>query len=321
MLPIRYVYNILIRNIKKTGFPFPISPERRYGWAKEINLPRQHDTVLYTSCLYQLVPYINAMVRFLEKAEKSSLWRFGIKMYSKFEFLDKFSGLFIRVSNKEIDPINNILKSIALLLRYAGIDFGYLYEDDIYCGALLYDLGLDQLFKKHAEMIYGILKKNNVKKIITIDPHTYHTFNTLFPKYVDGFDYEVVSYLELLDEKLPVASNKINETYTIHDPCIYARWENIIDPPRNLLERVGAQIVESKKSKVNTTCCGGPIESLAPEMSKAVALGRLNELKEASTKIITMCPICYANLGRYAKALNLEIMDLSQVLAKAFNII
>lgn len=321
MIPLKVVYNILIRNLKKTNFPFPIDMKKAHKWAYELGLPRGGETVLYTSCLYQLVPYIDAMVKFLEKAEKSSFWRFGIKMYSSISFLEKFSGLFIRVSDKDFEPIYQILKAIALMLKKSGIEFGYLYEDDIYSGALFYDLGLDDLFAQHLKKVDERLRKYNVKKIIVIDPHTLHVFNHLMPEYIENADYEVVTYIELLDKNIDKLPQKVQDIeYTIHDPCFYARWENVIDPPRNLLEKAGIKINEPKRTKNFTGCCGGPIESIAPIMSKAVAIGRLNELKEASENIITLCPICFANLRRYTKETGTKVSDFAVVLSKAFNL-
>lgn len=266
MLPLKAVFNILIRNLAKTGYPFPLDKKRCHKWARELNLPRSKPTIMYTSCLYQLVPYINSMVNLLEKAEHSSFWRFGIRMYSGFSFMDKFSKLFIRVSDKDMEPIYRILKSIAQLLMRSGVDFGYLYEDDIYSGALLYDLGLDDLFTKHAKRVVSILRKNEVRRIITIDPHTHHMFNTVYPEYVDDFDFEVINYLNILNEKLKANSEETDEKYTIHDPCIYARWEGIISQPRELLKKVGVRVQEPRRAGLNTGCCGGPIESMTPSM-------------------------------------------------------
>lgn len=314
MLPLQAVFKIIVRNLTKTGYPFPLDEDKCHKWAKELSIPRNRETILYTSCLYQLVPYINAMVKLLESAEHSRFWRFGVKMYSNLSLLDKFSGLFIRVSNEDLEPIYGILRSIALLLRKVNVDFGYLYEDDIYSGALLYDLGLDELFHQHAEKVNEILKRNKVKKIITIDPHTHHMFNTIFPKYLDNFNIEVVNYLTILSEKLENNARNRNDTYTIHDPCLYARWEEIIHQPRELLEKAGVKIIEPMRTRLNTSCCGGPIESMTPSMSRAVAMGRLNELKEASNKVITLCPICLANLGRYSKEMNMQVRDIATVI-------
>ncbi len=321
MLPLQAVFNILIRNITKTGYPFPIDREKCHKWAVELNIPRNKSTIMYTSCLYQLVPYINSMVSLLEKAEHSGFWKFGVKMYSGVSILDKFSSLFIRVPDKEIEKVHKILKSIALLLMKNNVDFGYLYENDIYSGALLYDLGLDELFKEHVVKVANIFKENKVEKILTIDPHTHHILNTIYPKYLDEFNIEVINYIELLDEKnalRPVSKN--SEKYTIHDPCIYARWENIIDAPRKILRNAGIEIVEPLRTGLNTGCCGGPIESISPSMSKAVAIGRLNELREKCNKAITMCPICFANLGRYSSDVGVEIEDIAIVLTRRFGI-
>jgi len=307
-----------MNNIKKTLFPFPIDMDKCHKWAIELEIPKRSDVILYTSCLYQMIPYINSMVDFLEKADNSSFWQIGLKLLGRFPSLASLSKIFIKVSDRDFEPIYNILKSIVFLLRKSGVEFGYLYQDDIYCGALLYDLGLDQLFAEHARKVEERLRKNNVRKIITIDPHTHHTFCSLYPKYLDTFDYEVISYLEILDSRLAEPLEKISGTYTIHDACLYARWENIISQPRNLLCKIGVELVEPRKSGAHTNCCGGPVESLAPKIAKAVAEGRIQELKEVSNRAITLCPICFANLSRYATKRGLEIFDIATILAKSY---
>ncbi|MGQ4892219.1 MAG: (Fe-S)-binding protein [Candidatus Njordarchaeia archaeon] len=317
MLPLQEVHNVLIRNILKRGYPFPMDERSVYNWAIELNVPRKGEYIIYTSGMYQMVPYINATVNLLEKAEKSAFYRFMFRLYGKIGFMDRFSGLLIRPSRVDKVAVTNIVRTIYFMLRKARVSVGYLYEDDIYSGALLHDLGLDALLEEHLNKLSQIFKKHGAKKIVTFDPHTLNIVRSVMPQFVEDYDYEAYSYLELLESKLKDIKirNKNNKlTVTIQDPCLYARRENVIEPQRNLLEASGIKVVEARRSGKATGCCGGPVESLAPSFSKKVAIARLNELKEASKNIVVMCPICLANLGRFSREVGVDLRDLSEIL-------
>ncbi len=106
-----------------------------------------------------------------------------------------------RSNPEEQEAYNEPLRNIARLLKAAGIKFGYLYQKDLYSGALVYDEGLDDAFVRHARLVYGILKANHVKQLITVDPHTTNILRSVYPKVIKGFNIQVKSYLEVLAER------------------------------------------------------------------------------------------------------------------------
>ena len=69
---------------------------------------------------------------------------------------------------------------------------------DYYSGILLYDLGDNEGFIEHAKFVANKLKKNGIKKIVTVDPHTTYALKVLYPKYT-GMEFEVKTYFELID--------------------------------------------------------------------------------------------------------------------------
>ena len=54
---------------------------------------------------------------------------------------------------------------------------------DRYSGILLYDLGDQRGFVRHARWLADRLQKAGVTKLITVDPHTTYALKELFPKY------------------------------------------------------------------------------------------------------------------------------------------
>ncbi len=317
VLPIREVLEFIVDNMKKYKAPLSVSPEKCSGWARGLDVPRGGETVLYTSCLYQLIPYINALTRQLEDMESRRGTGLALRLARVVGKLIDLSKIVARVSQEEVERSYKVVRSIALLLKKAGVNYGYLYEDDVYSGALLYDLGIDDVFANHARWVYGLFKKHGVKKVITIDPHSLHILREVYPKYVDNYDLEVISYLEILEKTGIRPVTKLDTEVTIHDPCLYGRYENVVEPQRKLLAEAGVKIVEPARTKNMTYCCGGPIESITPRLAHKIAETRLKELMESSKNIITLCPICYANLVRAAPK-TARVEDVALYLAKAY---
>ena len=306
---------LIIDNMKRTGNPVGIKAEKCISWAKDLSIPRGGNSILYTSCMYQMIPYIKVLVEQLEKSEHVGLSSVAVKMGSFFaRFIDPYSIL--KPSEAEVTRSSSIIRKIYETLKRIDSSIGYLYEEEPYSGALLHELGLEDFFIDHARKVVEIFKRYGVKKIYTIDPHTHHILKFVYPMYVDNFDFEIIHYFEVLADNLEIIknSNIEKEEYVIHDPCLLTRYANIIDQPRAILNKLGVRYREHLRSRNRTRCCGGPIESIAPSISGYMARYRLEELSKISNKIIVMCPICYVSLSRVADKYNASIKDLAEFL-------
>ncbi len=315
-IPIKDTLGMLGDNLRKRGSVMPVSRRKATAWARGLELPREGPTVLYTGQMYQLVPAINAMTERLAKMEGS--WMAGyFGLARRINRLVNLVSVMARGDPEEIREYDAYLRNIASLLQAAGVPFGYLYEDDLYAGALAYDEGLDDALKDHAQRVYRRLMEHGVREVITVDPHTTEMLRDVYPRIVPGYDLKVRTYLEVLAERRPAPRAQLNEQVTIHDSCIYARREGVIAQPRELLQRGGVSIAEVELSGKATHCCGGPIEMLFPQRSNEIARKRVDQLRARSDKIVTLCPLCLANLRRVAPA-GTEITDVSGYLARAY---
>ena len=313
MLDPKLVSDLIRRFMKDTGLPVPAPREAIYRWAEPLKLPRRGERILYTGALYQIMPYIHAMVKYLEKMESGKTGRIALGIAGRLAGLSGIAKAISRPDKRLVSYSESVLSSIARHLSASGIDYGYLYEDDLYSGVILYDLGMDEELSEHARRVYNTLKSNGASRIITVDPHTTHMLRSIYPKYIDNYDIEVESYLEVLDAA--GYKGRGSGEAVIHDPCLYARFENVIDQPRRLLERSGVKPLEPRRSRRMTYCCGGPIEGLAPSLSKRIARIRMDELRRVSNRIIVMCPICYHNLSSVAGD-GVEVTDIALVLGE-----
>ncbi|NOZ30483.1 MAG: (Fe-S)-binding protein [Crenarchaeota archaeon] len=296
MLEVREILLMMAEETRKRGLPLPVPRDALTSWAEGLGLARSGDVLLYTGALYQLTPYINAFVDYLERLEGSKASGFLLKAARRLKLTGLASAI-AKPRKEEVEYSQRVLRAIVSLLKRAGVEVAYNPDVDGYSGVLLYDLGLDDVFKEHAVKVYRALKDAGPSTVITVDPHTTHVLRNVYPKYIDGFDLTVKSYLEVLAEK-GLKLEEIGGEWVIHDPCLYARSLGIIDQPRTLLRNAGIRVLEPKRSGKMTYCCGGPLESIAPRLSKKIASRRIQELSAVSKNILTLCPICYANLSR-----------------------
>jgi Fe-S oxidoreductase len=316
-LPIGNVLGILADNLDKRKGVVPLSFKKATAWAKGLDIPFGGEVIIYTGQMYQLVPSINSMANWMAKFEDSWITKFfgAGRAVNKIVNLSWFMALGGR---REQKAYNDRLRNIARLLKAAGVEFGYLYEQELYSGALLFDEGVDGAFTGQARRVCKAFQDNGVKRAITVDPHTTNMLRTVYPRIISGFNLEVKNYLELLAENDPSFTRQLDIDVVIHDPCIYARHENVMAEPRRLLKKAGVRIHEPELSGKLTHCCGGPLESLFPGKSHAIAAKRVEQLVSCGTKVATMCPICLANLKR-AAGTALEIKDISEYLVEFYN--
>lgn len=315
-LPTGDVIGILADNLRLRRSVLPISKRSVTRWARGLDLPDGGETVLYTGMMYQLIPYIEGLVKAVTRLGDSPLARFT-PLARKINRLVNVSAFMVRPPAQMKAQYDQVPMDVARLLKHAGVDFGYLYSDDLYSGALAYDLGADEIVTEHARRVHGMLKRHGVKTLITIDPHTTNMLRSVYPKLVPEYDLKVKTYLEVLAEKGLVAKATLSGEAVIHDPCVFARYEGIVDEPRRLLTATGLTVKEPEKSGVMTWCCGGPVESLYPQKARANAERRVAQLTEVSSEVITMCPMCLVNLGG-AGAEGIQFHDISYYLARAF---
>ncbi len=319
-LPTGDVIGILGDNLRlrKSVLPLPIKVATK--WTEGLALPRGGETVLYTGMMYQLIPYIEGLVKAEQRLGDSWLARWT-GLGRRVNRVVNISAFMARPSAEERALYDQVPINVVHLLRKAGVELGALYEDDLYSGALAYDLGLDEVVIEHAKRVHGAFKKHGVKTVITVDPHTTTMLRTVYPKILDGYDVEVHSYLEVLAEKgfgsNGHAASLLSGEVVLHDSCVFARYEGVVDEPRELLAAAGLTVRDPENSGRQTWCCGGPIESLYPAKAAANAEKRVAQLRAAAPDAVTMCPMCLVNLSNAAGD-TMRFKDISQYLREAY---
>jgi len=163
------------------------------------------------------------------------------------------------------DPrVQEITRTAARVFNEAGLDFGILYDAEQNAGNDARRIGEEGLFDVLKEKNLKALGKAQFQKVFTTDPHTYQALKHEYAAgdgNGGGLDAaKVFHYTEVLDDlmqrgKLAV-KEKIGARITYHDPCYLGRYNQVYDPPRRVLRRLGAEVVEMPRNRDNAYCCG-----------------------------------------------------------------
>jgi len=219
----------------------------------------------------------------------------------------------------------SIAKSMVSVLNGLGVDFATLGTEEQCSGDHILRLGERGLFEMLAEHNIAMFQKFNANKILTLCPHCFNTLKNDKP-YSDK-KLNVKHYTEILAEAFKSGklrpSKPINKKVTYHDPCFLGKRNEIYEAPRQLLKAIkGLELVEMKRNRDNSFCCGGGAgrtwtEEAVPE--KRPSVERVKEALEIGAEIIaTACPFCVTTLEDAVKVLdaedNIAIKDIMELL-------
>lgn len=303
----------------------------RGKWAKDLHLAKETETIFFAGCGYQYTSEMESLMSLIRRIDRSAVsteLTMNLASFQKRLGIDA-AGIYRRVVARGSDDDAQPLRDAVKVLNHLGISFGYLGGDEPCCGGPLYFSGLHKRFDKHASEAYGQLKTKGVKQIISIIPSCTYTLRNLIPDSVGKHDIEVKHFTEVVAERLPSLKLRYPREVKVayHDPCQLARYLNVMDEPRHILQAIeGIELVEPALTKREwASCCGGGagFEVVFPELSQILAVNRAKELIETGAQlIVTQCPGCIMQLKTGLKelgAIMVEVLDLATVIAMSMD--
>ncbi len=225
------------------------------------------------------------------------------------------------------DRAKKITKAFVKLLNEAKVSFAVLGTEESCTGDPAKRAGNEFLFQMQAMTNIEVMNAYGVKKIVTACPHCFNTIKNEYPEL--GGKYEVMHHTQFLksllaEGKLAVEGGKFKgKRITFHDPCYLGRANNVYEAPRELIEKLDAQLVEMKRSKKNGLCCGAGGAQMFKEPEKGkkdINVERTEDALETQPEVIaTGCPFCNTMLTDGVKFKekegNIRVLDVAELLA------
>ena len=222
-----------------------------------------------------------------------------------------------------------ITKAFVKLLDNAKVDFAVLGAEESCSGDPAKRAGNEFLFQMQAMTNIEVMNAYEVKKIVTTCPHCFNTLKNEYPEL--GGTFEVIHHTQLLRDLLDEGKMTIDEgtfkgkRITYHDPCYLGRANNIYEAPRELIQKLDAELVEMKSCKSRGLCCGagGAQMFKEPEQgNKDINIERTEQALETKPDIIAAgCPFCNTMLSdgvkNKEKEDSLPVLDLAEMIATA----
>lgn len=227
------------------------------------------------------------------------------------------------------DRAKKITRAFVKILNKANVNFAVLGTEETCTGDVAKRAGNEFLFQMQAMMNIEVLNAYEVKKIVTCDPHSFNCLKNEYPSL--GGNYEVVHHTQFINElirdgKISVNKDKLKgKKITFHDPCYLGRANNEYDSPRNVLQATSANIVEMKRSKESSLCCGAGGAQMFKEPEKGdmdINVLRTKDALEVNPNIIaTGCPYCNTMMTDGVKFSHkqdeIEVLDIAEIIANA----
>lgn len=227
------------------------------------------------------------------------------------------------------DRAKKITKAIVKILNHCDVKFGVLGAEESCTGDPAKRAGNEFTFQMQAMMNIQVLDGYEVKKIVTGCPHCFNTLKNEYPEL--GGKYEVIHHTQLIQDlintgKLTIAGGNFKgKKITFHDPCYLGRANDVYEAPRELIEKLDAELVEMKRCKTNGLCCGAGGAQMFKEAehgNKEVNVLRTEDALEVAPEIIaTGCPFCNTmmtdGVKHFEKEGEIKVLDVAELIATA----
>ncbi|HSJ52800.1 MAG TPA: (Fe-S)-binding protein [Anaerolineae bacterium] len=222
------------------------------------------------------------------------------------------------------DPRNQrVSQAMVRIFRAAGIDFAILGDEETCNAEWARRAGEEYLYQTQAETNVETLQQYEFKRIVTQCPHCYNTIKNEYPQF--GGRWEVIHHSQLIQELLAAGRLRLQGrwpggTVTFHDSCYLGRYNQIYDPPRQVLSALpGLKLTELPRSGERGYCCGGggACMWMEHEPGKRVNDVRMAEIRSLEPAMAAAaCPFCLIMLEEAGQG-SLVLKDIAEVVAEA----
>lgn len=227
-----------------------------------------------------------------------------------------------------------VSRALVKVMEAADIKFAILGEEEMCNGDSAKRIGNEMLAQMLMQQNIETMNGYGVKKIITSCPHCFNTIKNEYPQM--GGNYEVIHHADLIDKL--VGEGKItlgdraetgngagngNGTVTYHDSCYLARYNDVVQSPRNVLMAANGadNVVEMERRGYSGFCCGagGGRMWMEERIGTQVNVDRSREaIATGASTVATACPFCMTMMtdGVNKEGADVKVKDIAEIVAE-----
>ena len=142
--------------------------------------------------------------------------------------------------------------------------------------------------------------------------------------------YHHTQYIKKLVEegRFVIKKSLKGKQVTYHDPCYLGRGNGVYESPRDIIRKLGVNLIEMKQHKNRALCCGAGGAQMfkdAEKGDKEINILRTEQALETNAKIIaTGCPYCNTMMTDgvkfHEKENQILVKDIAELIAEAENL-
>lgn len=228
------------------------------------------------------------------------------------------------------DRAKKITKALVKILNNCQVSFAVLGSEESCTGDPAKRAGNEFTYQMQAMMNIEVLNAYEIKKIVTACPHCFNTLKNEYPEL--GGEYEVVHHTQMIQDLINTGKLALEKSgsfkgkkITFHDPCYLGRANDVYEAPRQLIEKLDAELVEMKRCKTKGLCCGAGGAQMFKEAEKGnkeINIERTEDAIETTAEVIaTGCPFCNTmmtdGIKNAEKEETVKVLDIAELIANA----
>jgi heterodisulfide reductase subunit D len=221
---------------------------------------------------------------------------------------------------------SGVARATVQVLNAIGIEPQVL-ADEVCCGHDLLWEGDENTFRKLAALNATLIRQSGARRIVTSCPECARALKVDYPAHGVKLGVEILHLAELLATvELQTPEYRIPNTeyrITYQDPCRLGRHLGVYDAPRQVIERLGLELVEMSRHREDALCCGTNGWTHCGAANKEIQADRLREAQATGADVlVTACLKCQIHFKcalqdrQFGKELAIEIKDLATLVAE-----
>lgn len=188
---------------------------------------------------------------------------------------------------------------------------------DYYCGIGFYHIGLASPVENNAKALVERVAETEAEEVVCYHDDCHTFFKVTAPEFGLDVPFRPISWLEFLYRRLKALEHRIkpiDRAVAYQRPCA-SRYT----PEKDwyvdaIFELIGTPKPARKYEGIDSLCCGGAIVPRDWDMADRIKHQNLRDARSVGAEImVTLCPMCFANLRKRAPQHGLAIMPISQL--------